>query len=277
MVTELVIKDLHVSVEGKPILRGVNLTIRQGEVHALMGPNGSGKSTLAYTIAGHPHYEVTGGDILLNGESILKLAPDERAKAGLFLAFQYPIAIPGVSMANFLRQAVSAVRGYTEQAKRAVAEGGSARPIGSELMPMREFRRELTQKMEKLHMDPVFARRYLNDGFSGGEKKRAEILQMAMLEPKIAVLDETDSGLDIDALRVVAEGVNSLLGPNLGVLLITHYQRLLNYIKPQFVHVFYNGRIVLSGGPEMALELEEKGYDWVREKFGEPVMGQEPA
>ncbi len=277
MPAELVIKDLHVSVEGKAILRGVNLTVRQGEVHALMGPNGSGKSTLAYTIAGHPHYEVTGGDILLNGESILSLAPDERAKAGLFLAFQYPTAIPGVSMANFLRQAVSAVRGYTEKAKQAVAEGGSAKPIGSELMPMREFRRELTEKMEKLHIDPSFARRYLNDGFSGGEKKRAEILQMAMLEPKIAVLDETDSGLDIDALRVVAEGVNSLLGPDLGVLLITHYQRLLNYIKPDFVHVFYNGQIVQSGGPDLALELEAKGYSWVRELFGEPMPGQETA
>lgn len=269
MPAELVVKDLYVSVEGKPILRGVNLTIRQGEVHALMGPNGSGKSTLAYTIAGHPHYEVTGGDILLDGRSILALAPDERARAGLFLAFQYPTAIPGVSMANFLRQAVSAVRGYTDRAKQAVAEGGSAGPIGSELMPMREFRKELAQKMEKLHIDPAFARRYLNDGFSGGEKKRAEILQMAMLEPKIAVLDETDSGLDIDALRVVSEGVNSLLGPGLGVLLITHYQRLLNYIKPQFVHVFYNGQIVESGGPEMALELEEKGYGWVKEQFGE--------
>ncbi len=277
MPAELVIKDLHVSVEGKAILRGVNLTVRQGEVHALMGPNGSDKSTLAYTIAGHPHYEVTGGDILLNGESILSLAPDERAKAGLFLAFQYPTAIPGVSMANFLRQAVSAVRGYTDKAKQAVAEGGSVKPIGSELMPMREFRRELTEKMEKLHIDPAFARRYLNDGFSGGEKKRAEILQMAMLEPKIAVLDETDSGLDIDALRVVAEGVNSLLGPNLGVLLITHYQRLLNYIKPDFVHVFYNGQIVQSGGPDLALELEAKGYSWVRELFGEPMPGQEMA
>jgi Fe-S cluster assembly ATP-binding protein len=271
MSAELVIKDLHASVEGKPILRGVNLTIRQGEVHALMGPNGSGKSTLAYTIAGHPHYQVTGGDILLNGQSILELAPDQRAKAGLFLAFQYPTAIPGVSMANFLRQAVSAVRGYTDRAKQAVAEGGSVKVIGSELMPMREFRKELTQKMEKLHVDQAFARRYLNDGFSGGEKKRAEILQMAMLEPKIAVLDETDSGLDIDALRVVAEGVNSLIGPNLGTLLITHYQRLLDYIKPQFVHVFFGGRIVLSGGPEMALELEAKGYDWVREQFGEAI------
>ncbi len=277
MSAELVIKDLHVNVDGKPILRGVNLTIRQGEVHALMGPNGSGKSTLAYTIAGHPHYEVISGDILLDGESVLEMEPDARAKAGLFLAFQYPTAIPGVSMANFLRQAVSAVRGYTDKAKQAVADGGSAKPIGSELMPMRYFRKELTDKMNRLHIDTAFARRYLNDGFSGGEKKRAEILQMAMLEPKIAVLDETDSGLDIDALRVVSEGVNSLLGPNLGVLLITHYQRLLNYIKPDFVHVFYNGQIVMSGGPEMALELEAKGYSWVREKFGEPMVGQESA
>jgi len=275
MSSELVIKDLFVNVDGKPILLGVNLTIRQGEVHALMGPNGSGKSTLAYTIAGHPHYEVISGDILLDGESILEMEPDERAKAGLFLAFQYPTAIPGVSMANFLRQAVSAVRGYTDKAKQQVADGGSARPIGSELMPMREFRKELTEKMDKLHIDTAFARRYLNDGFSGGEKKRAEILQMAMLDPKIAVLDETDSGLDIDALRVVSEGVNSLLGENLGVLLITHYQRLLDYIKPQHVHVFYNGRIVMSGGPDLARELEAKGYQWIREEFGEPMAGQE--
>jgi len=275
MSSELVIKDLFVNVDGKPILLGVNLTIRQGEVHALMGPNGSGKSTLAYTIAGHPHYEVISGDILLDGQSVLEMEPDERAKAGLFLAFQYPTAIPGVSMANFLRQAVSAVLGYTDKAKQQVADGGSAKPIGSELMPMREFRKELTEKMEKLHIDTAFARRYLNDGFSGGEKKRAEILQMAMLDPKIAVLDETDSGLDIDALRVVSEGVNNLLGDNLGVLLITHYQRLLDYIKPQIVHVFYNGRIVLSGGPDLARELEAKGYQWIREEFGEPMAGQE--
>lgn len=275
MASELVIKDLHVNVEGKEILQGVNLTIRQGEVHAMMGPNGSGKSTLAYAIAGHPHYEVTSGDILLDGKSVLEMEPDERAKAGMFLAFQYPTAIPGVSMANFLRQAVSAVRGYTDRAKVAAAEGGSKGPIGSELMPMREFRKELTHKMEELHIDPSFARRYLNDGFSGGEKKRAEILQMAMLDPKFAVLDETDSGLDIDALRVVAEGVNSLIGPDLGVLLITHYQRLLDYIKPDFVHVFYNGHIVLSGGPELALDLEARGYQWIREQFGPAIFGEE--
>jgi Fe-S cluster assembly ATP-binding protein len=277
MTTELVVQDLCVSVQSKPILNGVNLTVRQGEVHALMGPNGSGKSTLAYAIAGHPHYQVTSGDILLNGKSIVTLEPDQRAKAGIFLAFQYPTAIPGVSMANFLRQAASAVRGYNDRAKQSVTEGGSAKPIGSELIPMREFRKELSEKMDQLRIDPAFARRYLNDGFSGGEKKRAEILQMAMLEPKIAVLDETDSGLDIDALRVVADGVNSLIGPQLGVLMITHYQRLLNYIKPQFVHVFYNGCIVKSGGPELALELEERGYQDVRQQFGEPMAGQEVA
>jgi Fe-S cluster assembly ATP-binding protein len=275
MTAELVIKDLYVNVEDKPILQGVNLTVRQGEVHALMGPNGSGKSTLAYTIAGHPHYKVVGGDILLDGTSILGLQADERAKAGLFLAFQYPTAIPGVSMANFLRQAVSSVRGYTDKARKSMAEGGSARPLGAELIPMRDFRKELMDKMEKLHIDQAFARRYLNEGFSGGEKKRAEILQMAMLEPKIAVLDETDSGLDIDALRIVDEGVNSLVGPQMGALLITHYQRLLNYIKPDFVHVFYNGRVVLSGGSELALQLEEKGYDWIRQEFGDPMVGQE--
>jgi Fe-S cluster assembly ATP-binding protein len=277
MTTELVVSDLHVSIQGKPILQGVNLTVRQGEVHALMGPNGSGKSTLAYAIAGHPHYEITSGDILLNGQSILALEPDRRAKAGIFLAFQYPTAIPGVSMANFLRQAASAVRGYTDRAKQTVAEGGSAKPIGSELIPMRDFRKELTAKMDQLHIDPAFARRYLNDGFSGGEKKRAEILQMAMLEPKIAILDETDSGLDIDALRVVADGVNSLIGPQLGVLMITHYQRLLNYIRPHFVHVFYNGCVVRSGGPELAFELEERGYQDIRQQFGEPMWEQEIA
>lgn len=264
MTSTLEIRDLHAGIEGKEILKGVNLTIRQGEIHALMGPNGSGKSTLAYVIMGHPGYEVYSGDILLDGESILEMEPDERARAGLFLAFQYPVAIPGVTVANFLRQAVSAVRGYTAQRE----EGA---PIGSNLMPMREFRKELTEAMKMLGIDPSFARRYLNEGFSGGEKKRAEILQLALLKPKFAVLDETDSGLDIDAVRAVAEGVNRLVGPDLGVLIITHYQRILNYIEPHYVHVFYDGRVVLSGGPELAQELEAKGYDWIREMYAEKV------
>lgn len=276
MTSELVINNLHVTVNDKEILKGVNLTVRQGETHALMGPNGSGKSTLAYAIMGHPRYVVTEGDILLDGESVLAMEPDERAKAGLFLAFQYPTAIPGVSLANFLRTAVSNVRGHTARAKaQAVADrsngNGQAKPIGSELMPMKEFRKDMREKMAMLGIESSFANRYLNDGFSGGEKKRVEILQMAMLSPKIAVLDETDSGLDIDALRTVAEGVSKLIGPNMGALVITHYQRLLNYIKPEFVHVFFNGRIVLSGGPELALDLEARGYDWVRERFGEDV------
>lgn len=271
MASELIIQDLHVTVQGKEILKGVNLTVRQGETHALMGPNGSGKSTLAYAIMGHPHYEITGGDVLLDGVSLLKMAPDERAKAGIFLAFQYPTAIPGVSLANFLRTAVSNVRGYRDQAPKGGSNGHPARTVGSDLMPMREFRKELNEKMAKLGVDPAFTSRYLNEGFSGGEKKRVEILQMAMLGPKIAILDETDSGLDIDALRTVAEGVNKLIGPEMGALVITHYQRLLNYIRPDFVHVFFDGRVVLSGGPEVALELEARGYDWVREQFGEEV------
>jgi Fe-S cluster assembly ATP-binding protein len=264
---DLCIRDLQVSVEGKPILRGLNLEIKQGEIHALMGPNGSGKSTLAYTLMGHPKYHVEGGDILLGGESILALEADERAQRGLFLAFQYPTTIPGVTLADFLRRSISAVRRVRNGAS-AEATGDGQKAI---LVPMREFRRELLQKMKDLGVDQAFARRYLNEGFSGGEKKRVEILQMAMLEPKIAVLDETDSGLDIDALRTVAEGVNALTGPQLGVLLITHYQRLLNYIKPHFVHILLDGQIVESGGPEMAEVLEAKGYDWVREKYTEPV------
>ncbi|HNS02460.1 MAG TPA: Fe-S cluster assembly ATPase SufC [Anaerolineae bacterium] len=272
MTSELVIKDLRVAVDdgAKEVLKGVNLTIRQGEVHALMGPNGSGKSTLSNAIMGHPHYQVTGGDILLDGESVLEMEPNERARLGLFLAFQYPVAVPGVSMANFLRTAVSNVRGYTDQP--IVNDNNRPGMVGSNLMPMREFRNELLAKMDEFHVDRGFAKRYLNEGFSGGEKKRVEILQMAMLQPKIAIMDETDSGLDIDALRVVSDGVNKLAGPGLGILLITHYQRILNYVQPDFVHVIFDGRIVVSGGPELAHELEDKGYQWVKDEFGEAEL-----
>lgn len=265
----LEIRNLHATVEGNEILKGVNLTLRSGEIHALMGPNGSGKSTLAYVIAGHPHYEVTEGDILIDGESILEMEADERTKAGLFLAFQYPVAVPGVSVANFLRTAVSNVRGYTEKATNGNgASNGHSGVIGSNLMPMREFRRELNDKMKEYNVDPSFARRYLNDGFSGGEKKRTEVLQMAMLEPKFAILDESDSGLDIDALRVVSDGINKLATEDRGFLMITHYSRILNYVRPHFVSIFYGGRIVKTGGMELALLLEEKGYGWVEQEFG---------
>ena len=253
--SQLEVKNLHVSIDGKEILKGLDLTIKQGEIHAIMGPNGTGKSTLAYTLMGHPNYEATTGEIIFKGQNVLELSPDERSRLGIFLAFQYPVAIPGVTVANFLRTAINAHR----RAKNPEDKG----------MPIPEFRKMLKGKMEMLRMDPAFAGRYLNEGFSGGEKKRAEILQMATLQPEIAILDETDSGLDIDALRVVAEGVNQLAGPNLGVLVITHYQRLLNYIKPHFVHVMIDGRIVESGGPDLALHLEEQGYDWVREKYEE--------
>ena len=251
--SELVIKNLHVSIEGKEILTGVDLTVKQGEIHAIMGPNGTGKSTLAYTLMGHPGYQVTAGEVWFKGQNVLELKPDERSRLGLFLAFQYPVAIPGVTVANFLRTALNAHR-----------RGGNPEDKG---MPIPEFRKALKTKMDLLKMDNAFAGRYLNDGFSGGEKKRAEILQMAMLKPEIAILDETDSGLDIDALRIVADGVNALTGPDLGVLVITHYQRLLNYIKPRFVHIMLDGRIVESGGPDLALHLEEQGYEWVREKY----------
>jgi Fe-S cluster assembly ATP-binding protein len=251
MASILTVKDLRVKVEGKPILTGVNLEVKQGEVHAIMGPNGSGKSTLANTLMGHPKYEVESGEVWFKDRNILELSPDERARLGIFLAFQYPLAIPGVSLANFLRTAVDAVRSGRS--------GGSNG--GQPGMPITEFRKRLTEKMDLLQMDKTFARRYLNEGFSGGEKKRAEILQMAMLEPEIAILDETDSGLDIDALRIVSNGVNTLAGPNIGIVVITHYQRILNYIKPQFVHVMVAGQIVASGGGEMALQLEAEGYD----------------
>jgi Fe-S cluster assembly ATP-binding protein len=260
MSADLVIKNLHVSVEGQEILKGLNLEISKGEIHAIMGPNGSGKSTLANTLMGHPAYEVTEGEIWYKGENIVELAADERSRLGLFLAFQYPSAIPGVSVANFLRTAINA-----RYQQPGPSGNGNGRQRG---ISMRDFRRLLKEKMAMLQMDRSFARRYLNDGFSGGEKKRMEILQMAVLKPEIAILDETDSGLDIDALRIVSEGVNQLMNPDLGVLVITHYQRILNYIKPEHVHILVNGRIAMSGGPELALELEEKGYDWVKEGMG---------
>jgi Fe-S cluster assembly ATP-binding protein len=237
----LEITDLHANIGAKEILKGVSLSINAGEVHAIMGPNGSGKSTLANVLMGNPSYKMTSGEVLFKGQRLQGMKVDERARLGLFLAFQYPVAVPGVTMVNFLRQAINAIRG-TE-------------------VPIREFRELLFKKMDVLKVDQQFARRYVNDGFSGGEKKRAEMLQMAMLEPSMAVLDETDSGLDIDALRTVAEGVNALMNPEMGLLLITHYQRLLNYVKPQFVHVLIDGRIVRSGGPELAEELEITGYD----------------
>ena len=257
MSIELVIKDLHVSVEGQSIIKGLNLNVRQGEIHALMGPNGSGKSTLANALMGNPSYTVDSGEVTIGGVDILELEPNERAKLGLFLAFQYPTAIPGVSMANFLRMAVSAVRSENSNGSET-----------NELIPMREFRRELRAKMKQLGVDESFARRYLNDGFSGGEKKRAEVLQLAMLEPKIAILDETDSGLDIDAVRIVGESVNQLIGPGLGVLIITHYPRLLSYIRPQFIHILLDGKVVESGGWELAELLEKEGYDPIREAHG---------
>ena len=244
----LKISGLKVAVDGKQILNGVDLVVNRGEVHAIMGPNGSGKSTLANTLMGHPKYVVTEGTVLFKGQDILGLSPDKRAQNGMFLAFQYPTSIPGVTMVNFLRQAMKAVRG--------------------EDVPVREFREKLLATMKLLKMDEQFARRYVNEGFSGGEKKRAEILQMGILDPDLAIMDETDSGLDIDALRTVAEGINALTSPKLGIVLITHYQRLLNYITPQFVHILYQGRIIQSGGAELALQLEDQGYDPVIAKYG---------
>ena len=255
--SQLEIKNLHVNIEGKEILKGLDLTIEQGKVHAIMGPNGTGKSTLAYTLMGHPSYTVTEGEVFFKGQNVLELEPDERSRLGIFLAFQYPVAIPGVTVANFLRTAINARR----RAENPDDKG----------MPIPEFRKLLKEKMAMLKMDQTFAGRYLNDGFSGGEKKRAEILQMATLQPQIAILDETDSGLDIDALRIVSEGVNALMNKEMGVLVITHYQRLLNYIKPDYVHIMLGGKIVESGGADLALHLEEQGYDWVREKYEEEI------
>jgi Fe-S cluster assembly ATP-binding protein len=247
--SQLEIKDLHISIGEKPIVKGFTLTVRQGEVHAIMGPNGTGKSTLAKAIAGHPDYTITSGDVLIDGKSILELEADERARAGIFLAFQYPSEIPGVTIANFLRAA--------QQAR--LAEG--------EELDATAYYKRLYSKMDLLKIDRKFTSRSVNEGFSGGEKKRCEILQMAMLEPAFALMDETDSGLDIDALRIVSEGVNALRGDKLGVVMITHYQRLLNYIVPDFVHVMWDGRIVKSGDKSLALELEAKGYDWVKKEL----------
>jgi Fe-S cluster assembly ATP-binding protein len=251
----LEIVDLHVNVEDKEILKGVNLTINAGEIHAIMGRNGSGKSTLSYALMGHPRYKVTSGQMLYKGQEISEMSPDQRAKLGLALAFQYPVSIPGVSVSNFLRKTVNAVRGRD--------------------IPVKEFRLELKALMAKLGVKDEFLSRYVNDGFSGGEKKRLEILQLSMLNPSLAILDETDSGLDIDALKTVSEGVNALSKADTAILLITHYQRMLNYVQPQFVHVFQDGKIVASGGSELALELEDRGYEWVTSEM-QPTPGTGP-
>ncbi|MEJ7575736.1 MAG: Fe-S cluster assembly ATPase SufC [Pyrinomonadaceae bacterium] len=252
----LEIKNLHASVDGNEILRGISLTVNAGEVHAIMGPNGSGKSTLSKVLAGHPAYEVTEGEILFEGKDLLELDPDERAREGIFLAFQYPVEVPGVSNAQFLRLA------YNEKMKHTG---------GEELDPL-EFKDYLSERAKIVEMDASFMSRSVNEGFSGGEKKRNEILQMAVLQPKLAMLDETDSGLDIDALRIVSGGVNKLRSEDKGIILVTHYQRILNYIIPDFVHVLYKGRIARSGGKELALELEEKGYDWLKDAARETAL-----
>jgi len=255
MAETLKISDLHVATsEGKEILRGVNLELRRGEVHALMGPNGSGKSTLGYAIMGHPGYEVTSGSITLNDLDVLAMEPNERARAGIFLAFQRPMSIPGVKMADFLRHAATNVR-------------RPDRKEGEELIPMREFRKELNAKMDQLRMDKEFARRYVNDGFSGGEMKRAEILQLAMLRPKFAILDETDSGLDVDAVRLASQSIADIGGTEMGILIITHHEHLLEHNRPDFTHVMLGGRIVETGGPELAIELHKKGYDRIRAAY----------
>ena len=254
----IVVKDLHASIEGKPILNGVNLEMNSGEIHALMGPNGSGKSTLTNIVFGHPSYEVTGGSIEVDGQEILEMETDERAQLGLFMAFQYPVEIPGVTVGRFLKRAAE-IR------------------AGEEEMKAKEFIRNLRDSMDFMEIDQQFINRYLNEGFSGGEKKRMEILQMMMLKPSFAILDETDSGLDIDALKVVAKGVNHLRSPNFGALIITHYQRILNHITPDYVHIMYRGRVVTSGGHDLVEALEDKGYDWVKAKYGIEEESNEPA
>jgi Fe-S cluster assembly ATP-binding protein len=278
MTDELEIRDLEVSIGQKKILKGLSLTVKVGEVHALMGPNGSGKTSLAYTLMGHPDYHVDAGTItwagedLLHGPTPLGMSPDKRARLGLFLAFQYPSAIPGVTVASFLRNIYNAVhhpKPMDESGEQSIKYTG---------IPLAKFRKLMEEKMALLHMDPAVAARYVNDGFSGGEKKRLEMLQMAILNPRMAILDETDSGLDIDALRTVADGINATLSPEMGVLMITHYQRMLNYVKPQFVHVLLDGRVVMSGGEELSHKLEANGYDWVREQVGLPSgVGDEVA
>ena len=252
------IKDLRASVEGRQILKGVSLGINKGEVHAVMGPNGSGKSTLSHTLMGHPGYTVDSGEVLFKGQNVLDLEPDERSRLGMFLALQYPVVVPGISMANFLRTALNSHRGYDGKDR-------------SKQVTPKEFRALLKDELQVLHMDDSFLSRYINDGFSGGEKKRAEILQMAVLKPEVAILDETDSGLDIDSIKFVAEEVNRMRGPNLAVLIITHYTRILEYVKPDFVHVLVDGKFVLSGGPEVAERLEKTGYaEWGQEDSVKP-------
>jgi Fe-S cluster assembly ATP-binding protein len=296
MADELIIKDLHVNVEDKEIIKGLNLTIRQGETHVIMGPNGSGKSTLSNTIMGHPRYTVTAGDIIWQGESILDLPADRRARRGLFLAFQYPMEVPGVSASNFLRTALTNIR-KGDQAPTITPDnlgeigdgsGGNKAKVGGDganidrskrqmLIPPKEFRTILKSKLNLLQMDEKYTKRYLNDGFSGGEKKRMEVLQMAVLSPKIAFLDEPDSGLDIDAIRIVGEGVSKLKGPDMGIVVITHQQRILNYLDVDFVHVMMQGYLVKSGGKELVKEIEERGYGWIREEAGLAVGAEEDA
>jgi len=265
------INDLHVEVEGKEIVKGVSLKVNKGEVHALMGPNGSGKSTLSFALAGHPKYTITRGSATFKGADLFAMPSDQRAREGLFLAFQYPAAVPGVTVGNFLRTAINSKRAGGEAPK--ILSGAQAEAAGKNgnQISAREFLKILKENMKLLSLKEDFAFRYLNDGFSGGEKKRVEILQMAILRPEMAILDETDSGLDIDALKTVADGVNRFVGPDMGALVITHYQRLLNYIKPHYVHVLMDGRLVVSGGPEFAHELEARGYDWIRQKYGVPA------